>query len=111
MLMQAFFQNIINGGGRVEREYGFGRRRVDLLVVHPHKNGEQKVVIELKIRYGDTEKTISEGLEQTWRYMDKCGSEHGHLVIFDKRKSVSREEKIFRREEEYKGRKIAVGGM
>ncbi|MCP4686802.1 MAG: ATP-binding protein [Desulfobacterales bacterium] len=111
LLMQAFFQNIINGGGRVEREYGFGRGRVDLLVIHPHENGEQKVVIELKIRYGDTEKTIAEGLDQTWRYMDKCGAEHGSLVIFDKRKSVSWEEKIFRREEEYKGRKITVWGM
>ncbi len=111
LLMQAFFQNIINGGGRVEREYGYGRGRLDLLVIHPHENGEQKVVIELKIRYGDTEKTISEGLDQTWRYMDACGAEQGHLVIFDKRKSVSWEEKIFRREEECKSREITVWGM
>ena len=44
-------QLIINAGGRVEREYGLGRMRTDLLVVWKHKTGEQRVVIELKIKY------------------------------------------------------------
>ncbi len=35
LLMQAFLQRIVNGGGRVEREYGLGRRRTDLLVIWP----------------------------------------------------------------------------
>ncbi|MCP4600160.1 MAG: ATP-binding protein, partial [Proteobacteria bacterium] len=111
LLMQAFFQNIVNGRGRVDREYGFGRGRVDLLVVASGEPNAQKVVIELKIRYGDTDKTIAKGLEQTWEYMDKCGTRHGCLVIFDKRKNTSWEEKIFRREEEYNGHKIMVWGM
>ncbi|MCP4346157.1 MAG: hypothetical protein GY795_11615 [Desulfobacterales bacterium] len=50
LLMQAFLQRIVNSGGRVEREYGFGRKRTDLLVVWPHKTSVQKVVIELKVR-------------------------------------------------------------
>ncbi len=111
LLMQAFFQNIVNGKGRVDREYGLGRDRVDLLIVASGETDAQKVVIELKVRYGDTEKTIAKGLKQTWEYMDKCGTEHGCLVIFDKRKNTSWEEKIFRREEEYKGHKIMVWGM
>ena len=43
LLMQAFLQRIVNhvlsevegSGGRVEREYGLGRRRTDLLVLWP----------------------------------------------------------------------------
>ena len=33
LLLQAFLQRIVNAGGRIEREYGQGRRRVDLMIV------------------------------------------------------------------------------
>ena len=33
LLLQAFLQRIVNSGGRVEREYGLGRMRTDLLVI------------------------------------------------------------------------------
>ena len=49
LLMQAFLQRILNGGGRVDREYGLGRRRTDLLVVWNYPGGVQRVVIELKL--------------------------------------------------------------
>ncbi|MCP4230018.1 MAG: ATP-binding protein, partial [bacterium] len=52
LLLQAFLQRIVNSGGRVEREYGLGRRRTDLIVFWPYKKGKQEVVLELKIRYG-----------------------------------------------------------
>ena len=35
LLLQAFLQRIVNSGGRIEREYGLGRMRVDLLIVWP----------------------------------------------------------------------------
>ena len=35
LLLQAFLQRIVNGGGRIEREYGLGRGRTDLLVIWP----------------------------------------------------------------------------
>jgi hypothetical protein len=71
----------------------------------------QKAVIELKILYKSLERTITEGLEQTREYMDRCGSQEGHLVVFDRREDISWEEKIFCREKEYQGQKIAVWGM
>ncbi len=111
LLMQAFLARILNGGGRIEREYGLGKKRTDLLVVWPYQDGVQEVVIELKIRYGDLEKTIRNGLKQTWNYMDKCGTEQGHLIIFDRSKKKSWEEKIFCRPEEYEGLPITVWGM
>ena len=35
LLLQAFLQRVVNGGGRIEREYGLGRGRTDLLIVWP----------------------------------------------------------------------------
>ena len=111
LLMQAFLQRIVNSGGRVEREYGLGRRRTDLLVIWPYPGGVQKSVIELKIRYGAFEKTLEEGLSQTWAYMDSCDTEEGHLVIFDRDADKAWEEKVFRRSASHRGTAITVWGM
>ena len=110
LLLQAFLQRIVNGGGRVEREYGQGRKRVDLLVLWPVSplEGEQnttntlspfsavqKIVLELKIQYASLEKTISEGIEQMKPYMDISGAEDGHLIIFNRNPDVAWEKKLF----------------
>ncbi len=109
LLMQAFLQRIVNGGGRVEREYGLGRGRTDLLVIWRTPGGVQKIVLELKILRKSRERTLAEGLEQTWQYLDRVGEGAGHLVIFD-RSDRPWEEKIYRREETWRGRRIAVWG-
>ncbi|MFP4285093.1 MAG: AAA-like domain-containing protein [Desulfovermiculus sp.] len=124
LLMQAFLQRVVNSGGRVEREFGLGRMRTDLLVLWPlsdAKPGEpswtrwqgpvQKAVIELKILHKGLERTIADGLAQTREYMDRCEAKEGHLIVFDRREEVSWEEKIFQRAEEYKGQLITVWGM
>jgi len=113
LLLQAFLQRIVNTGGRVEREYGLGRQRTDLLLIWPYKNSEfiQQVVVELKLRYGSLEKTIEKGLEQTWEYMDKCGTDEGYLLVFDRSKKASWKEKIFKKEKTFKGIGITVYGM
>jgi len=111
LLIQAFLQRIINAGGRVEREYGLGRMRTDLLVIWPYPGGVQKSVIELKLLYGSLDSTLEKGLEQTWEYIDRCGTEEGHLVIFDRDKDKAWEEKLFSREETYQGKRIKIWGM
>ncbi|KPA16410.1 ATPase domain protein, prokaryote domain protein [Candidatus Magnetomorum sp. HK-1] len=111
LLMQAFLQRIINSGGFLYREYGLGRKRTDLLIVWPKSTPKQEIVIELKIRYGLTENVIKDGLEQTALYMDKCGTEEGHLVIFDRRTTVGWDEKIFYTSKVFNEKKIHVWGM
>ncbi|GAB6163882.1 hypothetical protein JCM12298_30420 [Desulfothermus naphthae] len=118
LLMQAFLQRIVNSGGRIEREYGLGKKRTDLLLIWPigtttllEAKKVQKVVIELKVLYKSLDKTIEEGLSQTYEYMDKCGAEEGHLVIFDKTKGKSWDEKIFERKEKYRSKEIWIWGM
>ena len=111
LLLQAFLQRIANGGGFIDREYGLGRGRTDLLVKWPYKGGVQKEVIELKIRYNALEKTIEKGLKQTREYMDRTGVREGNLVIFDRSKKRTWDEKIFYRQEDYQGFKIDIWGM
>jgi len=132
LLMQAFLQRIVNGGGRVEREYGLGRMRTDLLVIwpviersirireysawgqaghssaaqptiHSRPSAIQRAVIELKVLHRSLEQTISVGLAQTWEYADRCRANEAHLVIFDRTPGKSWAEKIFCRTETYRG--------
>ena len=110
LLLQAFLQRIVNGGGRIVREYGLGLQRVDLLIRWPRPQGTQRIVIECKILWGSLDKTLEEGLPQTAGYMDRCNAEAGHLVVFD-RSTKSWSEKVFRRSEEFKGTPIEVWGM
>lgn len=111
LLLQAFLQRIVNGGGRIDREYGLGRRRADLLVIWPFDGGTQHVVIETKLRRGALQRTLQQGVEQTRGYMDRCGADEGHLVIFDRDASKVWEEKLFMREETYRDKIITVWGM
>jgi hypothetical protein len=111
LLLQAFLQRIVNGGGRIEREYGLGRMRTDLLVIWPYPGGVQKVVIELKVLHKTLEHTVTVGLEQTWSYLDRCGADEGHLVIFDRTPGKPWEEKLFQRQESSHDHLIQVWGM
>ena len=62
--------------------------------------------------HGGLERTIREGLAQTADYVDRCGAQAGHLVIFDRGAGTRWEDKIFRREEQARdGRRITVWGM
>ncbi|MGH9428157.1 MAG: ATP-binding protein, partial [Terriglobia bacterium] len=110
LLLQAFLQRIVNGGGRIEREYGLGRLRTDLLILWRHPGGVQKVVIELKLLHKTLEQTLTKGVAQTWEYLDRCGAEEGYLVIFDRTPGKTWEEKLFQRTEELRGKAIQVWG-
>lgn len=70
----------------------------------------QRHVIECKVLHGGMETTIREGVAQTLDYMDRCGAESGHLVVFNRSTDQPWEEKLFRREESVHGRGVTVWG-
>ena len=112
LLLQAFLQRIMNSGGRIEREYGLGRLRTDLLIIWPQGERARKFVVECKLLHKGLERTLAEGLEQTAEYMDRCDAEAGHLVIFDRREDRRWRDKIFRdRRALDSGVEIEVWGM
>ncbi len=104
LLLQAFLQRIVNSGGRIEREYGLGRGRTDLLIVwpqhgRPDPHAATRFVIECKVLRGSLERTIREGVAQTASYVDRCAAGRGHLVVFDRTEGKPWDDKIFRRVE------------
>ena len=111
LLLQAYLQKVVNGGGRIEREYALGRGRVDLLIVWPHRGRTRKFVVECKVRRGGLERTVGEGIGQTRGYMDRCGAEAGHLIVFDPAPDRTWEEKLFRRAPAPGGAPVTVWGM
>ena len=54
LVLMAFLQRVVNGGGFIDREYGVGRGRIDLLVRFPHAKpgggrAVQRRALELKV--------------------------------------------------------------
>ncbi|MDR1901316.1 MAG: PD-(D/E)XK nuclease domain-containing protein [Treponema sp.] len=84
LLLMAFLQRVLNGGGRIEREYAAGRRRIDLGVEY-HK---QWYIIEIKLihPYESPGEVKTEGLRQIGYYRERVAPEApAYLVIFDRR--------------------------
>ena len=100
-MLHVYLHRVVNSGGRIGREYAVGRGRTDLLLEWRQiVRGQvqiRKYVIECKVRTARVglERLIGEGLQQTAAYMDRCGVEAGHFVIFDVSPGVSWEERIF----------------
>ena len=136
LLLQAYLQRIVNGGGQIIREYGLGLKRVDLLVVwhprpvsglksepvshaspfpggiqHAKPDMAQRFVLELKVIQDSLDTTIAKGLRQTAEYMDRCAASDGHLILFDRDPQKTWEQKIFRREASEGQKVISVWGM
>lgn len=117
LLLQAFLQRIVNGGGYIDREYGLGRGCTDLLITKPltdsYGGAIQRIVLELKIKRTNTIETIiTDGLRQTAEYMDKCGGvKEGHFILFNRDKGIPWDEKLWHRYETYGPYRIGVWGM
>ena len=112
LVLQAFLHRVVNGAGRIEREYALGSRRVDLLIIWPSRTGAPgRFVVECKLLRGGRAQTVEKGLEQTAAYMDLCGAGAGHLVIFDVRPGKSWGDRVFREDRVGEGRRIVVWGM
>jgi hypothetical protein len=105
LMLMAFLQRIVNGGGRIEREYGLGRGALDLVIFW--KN-EERHAIEVKLRR-DTE-TEAEALDQLARYLDHMDLGEGWMVMFDLRKELPWSERLTLREVEHAGKRVRVVG-
>ena len=81
LVLMAYLQRVINGGGRIEREYSAGSGRLDLLLVY----GDQRMAIEVKVWNDKQADPLTDGLEQIERYLNRLALDEGFLVIFDRR--------------------------
>jgi hypothetical protein len=99
LVFMAFLQRIVNGGGQVEREYGVGRGRIDVLVRKPYRDRQvQREAVELKVWRPRQADPLEIGLKQLDGYLTRLGLDHGTLVIFDRRQPRSDEDEPIRPE-------------
>jgi Holliday junction resolvase len=105
LILQAFLQRVINGGGDIIRDMAAGTGRVDLCLVYE----KHKYPIELKIRYN--EKTTDKGIEQIMEYMNTFGCTEGWLAIFDRRPETTWDDKIYIKKETIDGKTVTVVGL
>jgi hypothetical protein len=84
LLLMAFLQRVLNGGGHIDREYAAGRGRMDLAV--EYNNRIYIIEIKLIYSYNSPAEVREEGLGQITRYRDKIDkAAPAYLVIFDRR--------------------------
>lgn len=96
LVLMAFLQRIVNGGGRIDREYAIGSKRLDLCVDF---RGDA-LGIEVKT-WRDSDKTVDptiEGITQLDGYLARLNVTRGWLVLFDQRKKAAPLPERLRRE-------------
>ena len=84
LLLMAFLQRVLNGGGHIERDCAAGRGRMDLGIEY---NGYH-YIIEIKMirNYNSPQTVREEGLKQIRRYRDSFApNAPAYLVLFDRR--------------------------
>ena len=86
LLLHAFLQRVVNGGGRITREYALGRKRTDLLIEWFYDKKIQNIVLEIKTvrKKQKYESVLAEAITQTVSYAKRCGKNEAHIIIFDK---------------------------
>jgi hypothetical protein len=104
LMLMAFLQRILNGGGKLDREYGLGRGALDLMIEWQGK----RHAVEVKLRR-DTQ-TEERALEQMARYLDTMGLDEGWLVMFDLRSTTPWDERLTSRTVETAGKRVHIVG-
>jgi hypothetical protein len=104
LLLQAFLQRVINGGGRITREYGIGMKRMDLYLEWPLDE-------TLAFRGPLQRVVLVEALPQTVNYAVTCGADEAHLLIFDRSSKKPWSKKIWKRVETCNNVEVKVWGM
>ena len=104
LMLMAFLQRIVNGGGRIEREYALGRGALDLLI---EWRGARHV-IEVKLRRD--EHTRERAIEQVSRYLESLGLTEGWLVLFDLRSSKPWPERLWNEDVVHEGKRVHLVG-
>jgi type II secretory pathway predicted ATPase ExeA len=84
LVLMAYLQRVVNGEGRIEREYAAGSGRLDLWVQH----GAVQMALELKVWRDRQPDPLAEGLQQIERYLQRLGLRQGFLILFDQRRDA-----------------------
>ncbi len=103
LVLMAFLQRVINGGGRLIREMALNSHRLDLCV--EFRGHRYAVEIKMKKRFGD------DSFRQLAGYLDELRLQEGWLAVFDEDMAKPWDEKIYTRDVSFGGKTIHVVGL
>jgi hypothetical protein len=101
LLLMAWLQRVVNGGGRISREYALGLKRLDLCI----EFAEQSFAFELKL---NGKNVLERGLEQLGGYLERLSLSQGWLVIFRRNVDFESDEVGRREHHDANGKSIEV---
>jgi len=94
LVTNTFLQRVINGGGEIGREYGIGRKRMDIYIKRPYYIGSgnnktlkiQKIVLEVKTIKDDQsyDTVMQKAMTQTAEYAKLVGVSEAEILIFNR---------------------------
>ena len=105
LVLQAFLQRVINGGGEIIREMALGKKAMDLGVLF---RGAKYAVECKKVSF--YERSHEKAYDQVCGYMDRLGVDEGWLVVFDPDISKPWEGKIYSKNLPWQGKTIHLVG-
>ena len=105
LVLQAFLQRVINGGGEIIREMALGKRAMDLGVLF---RGAKYAVECKKVSF--YERSHEKAYDQVCGYMDRLGVNEGWLVVFDPDLSKPWEDKIYTKDLPWNGKTVHLVG-
>ncbi|MEM7536336.1 MAG: hypothetical protein AAF639_29405 [Chloroflexota bacterium] len=84
LVMMAFLHRVVNGNGKIDREYAIGMGRLDLYLT----DGDIELAMELKVWRDGEKDPLADGLIQLDTYLKGLTLDSGWLVIFDQRSGL-----------------------
>ncbi len=104
LVLMAYLQRVVNGGGRILREMALGSLRLDLCVIF----GTFRYAVELKMKRNYRE---PQSLDQFATYLDRLGLGEGWMPVFDEDKTKPWADKLFLRDIVHGGKTIHIVGL
>ncbi|MBN1696526.1 MAG: ATP-binding protein [Spirochaetales bacterium] len=100
LFFQAFLQRIIDGGGKIQREYGIGRKFTTLTISWPYRQSIQKNLIDLHFFKPPLKEQMRKSVEELTVQMKERKISDGYVIIFSKNPDELWEQKIYKNNKE-----------
>lgn len=104
LVLMAYLQRVVNGGGRILREMALGSRRLDLCVIF----GKFRYAVELKMKRNFRE---PQSLDQFAAYLDRLDLPEGWMPVFDEDTTKPWSDKLFLRDLSHSDKTIHIVGL
>ena len=104
LVLMAYLQRVVNGGGRIHREMALGSGRLDLCV----EFGPYRYAVELKMKRSFRSPA---SLDQFAAYLDRLALPEGWMPVFDESPTTPWSEKIYTRTLTHQGKTLHLIGL